>query len=156
MQVSENKVVSIHYDLTDNQGESLDSSREREQPLDYLHGAGNIIPGLEQALEGKAEGDAMKVTIEPADAYGEPQEALIQQVPREMLSDIEGLQVGMQLQASSEQGQHTVVVREIKDDNVTIDANHPLAGVTLNFDVEVVAIRDASSEEIEHGHVHSA
>lgn len=155
MQVSENTVVSIHYDLTDNQGETLDSSRQREEPLAYLHGSGNIIPGLEKALEGKAQGDAMKVTIEPADAYGEPQEALIQEVPRDMLQGIDNLEVGMQLQASSDQGQHTVVVREIKDDAVTIDANHPLAGVTLNFDVEVVGIREASKEEIEHGHVHA-
>lgn len=153
MQISANKVVAIDYTLTDDQGSVIDSSEGRG-PLAYLQGHGNIIPGLENALEGKAVGDAMKVTVAPADGYGERDDSLTQAVPRNMFENADEIQVGMQFQTSSEQGMHIVTVTEIDPENVTVDANHPLAGQTLNFDVTIVEVRDASEEELAHGHVH--
>lgn len=155
MQVAENKVVYIHYTLTNNAGETLDSSSGGE-PLAYLHGFGNIISGLEKALVGKEAGDNVNVVIDPEDAYGERSDQLIQDVPREALQNIEDLQEGMQLQAQTEQGVQVFTVTSVGVEKVTLDANHPLAGETLTFDVEITEIRDASSEELEHGHVHGA
>lgn len=153
MQISADKVVSIDYTLTDNNGAVIDSS-EGHGPLAYLQGHGNIIPGLESALEGKTEGDALQVSVAPADGYGERDDALTQQVPRQMFENADDIQVGMQFQTSSEQGMHIVTVTAVDTENVTVDANHPLAGQTLNFDVKVVEVRDATAEEVEHGHVH--
>ncbi|MFU8837327.1 MAG: FKBP-type peptidyl-prolyl cis-trans isomerase [Thiohalomonadaceae bacterium] len=153
MQISANKAVSIDYTLTNNQGEVIDTSSGRE-PLAYLQGHGNIIPGLESALEGKAAGDNVKVTVAPADGYGERDDALTQAVPRQMFENADEIQIGMQFQTMSEHGPHVVTVISIDADNVTVDANHPLAGETLNFDVTIVEVRDASPEELDHGHVH--
>lgn len=147
-------VVSIHYKLTNNAGETLDSS-EGNEPLSYLHGAGNIIPGLENALTGKTQGDSLQVTVSPEEAYGERVEQLIQKVPMSMFQGVEQLEAGMVFQTQSPDGQtHLVTVTEIEDEEVTIDGNHPLAGQELNFDVTVESVRDATAEELEHGHVH--
>ncbi len=149
MQVEKNKVVSIHYTLTDKEGNKLDSSQGRE-PLSYIHGTGSLIPGMEEGLEGKEEGDKVDLTISPDKGYGQRKNELVQEVPKSAFGDQE-VKPGMQF---STQDGHTVVVTDVKTDNVTVDANHPLAGMDLNFDVEVVKVREATDEEIEHGHVH--
>jgi FKBP-type peptidyl-prolyl cis-trans isomerase SlyD len=153
MQVAKNKVVSIDYTLKNDAGEVIDSS-EGHEPLLYLHGAQNIVPGLETALEGKATGDRIEVSIGPEEAYGERNDALQQVVAREAFQGVEDLEVGMQFRAESNAGQQIVTITAIEGDEVTVDGNHPLAGETLNFDVTVVDVRDASAEELEHGHVH--
>lgn len=155
MQIESNKVVNIHYTLTNEEGEILDSSSGQE-PLAYIHGIGNIIPGLEKALEGKTVGDRFKVTIAPADGYGERDNDLIQTVPREAFEGVDEILPGMQFQAQSSEGVQLVTVIDVEDDDVILDGNHPMAGITLNFDVEVADIRDATSEELDHGHVHGA
>lgn len=157
MQIGKDKVVSIDYTLTDNQGQVIDTSNGRP-PLEYLQGHNNIIPGLEQALEGKNAGDEVQVSLTPEQGYGQRDQKLVQVVPRNMFRGVEQLQPGMQFQAKGQgAGQGAVVtVTSIEGDNVTIDANHPLAGETLNFDVKVVDVRDASAEELQHGHVHGA
>lgn len=155
MQISPDKVVTIHYTLTDDDGDVIDSSAGGE-PLPYLAGAGNIIPGLESALEGKCIGDKLEVRIAPADGYGEYHEQMVEQVPRAAFEGIEDIQVGMHFQAQSDQGPVSVVVTEVTEESVTVDGNHPLAGKNLNFAVEVTDIRDATEEELAHGHVHGA
>ena len=155
MQVGKNTVVAIDYTLTDDQGEVLDSSKGRE-PLAYLHGSGNIIPGLEKALEGKESGEAFSVRVPPEEAYGERTDELKQAVPRDMFQGVDDLQVGMQFQANAGGQTQIVTVVGIEGDQVTVDANHPMAGVALNFEVEVKDIREATEEELEHGHVHGA
>lgn len=156
MQIQDNAVVSIHYTLTNDAGETIDSSAGAE-PLVYLHGAANIIPGLEDALVNKSVGDKLTVRVAPEDGYGEHVPDLVQEVPSEMFQGVEEVQVGMEFHAESNTGQPiAVTVTKVEDGMVTIDANHPLAGVTLNFDVEVVDIREATSEELDHGHVHGA
>ena len=154
MLIGSEKVVLIHYTLTDDSGQVLDSSSGRE-PLAYLHGKGNIIPGLEKALEGKQAGDKLNVAVEPAEGYGERDERLVQDVPREAFENVDEVNPGMQFQAQNEQGQARIVtVTKVADDLITIDANHPLAGANLNFDVEVTEVREPTAEELEHGHVH--
>lgn len=153
MQVTQDAVVSIHYTLTDDEGSTLDSSAGSE-PLAYLHGNGNLIPGLERELEGKSAGDKLTVKIAPADAYGEYDKGLVQRIPRRALKGISDVQVGMQLTAQSPDGNQQVTVTQVAGDMVTIDANHPLAGKNLNFDVEVTEVRAATEEELAHGHVH--
>ena len=153
MKVADNKVVVIDYTLTDNSGTVIDSS-EGAGPLAYLHGAGNIIPGLEDALAGKETGDKVQASIELANAYGERHDALKQDVPAELFSGVEKVEVGMQFQSETEQGPVLVTVVAINDETVTVDGNHPLAGVHLNFDVEIREVREPSAEELEHGHVH--
>ena len=154
MTIAQNKVVTFHYEVADNEsGEVIDSSAGG-QPLTYLHGAQNIIPGLEQALEGKAVGDELEVTIEAADAYGERSDDRVQRVPHEAFAEIEKVEPGMTVTAQTESGPINLVVTEVDDDAVTVDANHPLAGKALKFNVTVEAVREASDEEVEHGHVH--
>jgi len=153
MQVADDKVVIFHYTLTNDAGDVLDSSADGD-PLAYLHGAGNIIPGLEQALSGKAAGDKLNVRINPEDGYGTRQDELIQEIPRELIQGIENLEIGMQLQAQSEHGMQVFTIIELADDTATLDGNHPLAGVPLTFDVEITEVREASDEELAHGHVH--
>lgn len=153
MQISKNKVVAIDYTLTDNDGNTLDTSANRE-PLKYIQGAGNIIPGLERALEGEESGSKVNVTVNPDEGYGQRDENLKQQVPRNLFEGVDTLEPGMQFQAQTEGGVQIITVAEVGDEEVLVDANHPLAGVTLNFDVDVVEVRDASEEELEHGHVH--
>jgi len=153
MKNTKNPVVSIHYTLTNKAGEQLDSSIGAE-PLSYLHGAGNIIPGLEKALAESSVGDKLTVTIEPADAYGERNEAQIQTVSKEMFAGIDTIEVGMQFQADSSNGPAVVTITKVEGDDITIDGNHPLAGEQLTFDVEVTEIRPATETEMEHGHIH--
>lgn len=153
MLVTANKVVTIDYTLTDARGQVIDSSNGRD-PLAYLHGNQNIIPGLENALEGKRKGDSLNVRVAPAEGYGEREEGLIQSVPRNLFENSEELEVGMQFQSMSEEGVRLVTVVGVSNDTVTVDANHPLAGETLNFDVTITDVRDASEEELQHGHVH--
>ncbi len=153
MEVADQLVVRIHYTLTDDTGDVLDSSSEGE-PLTYLHGSGNIIPGLERELSGKRAGDTLKVRVEPADGYGEHREELVQAVPKSAFEGIEQIEPGMRFEASGPEGSQVVMVTEVSDDTVTVDANHALAGEVLVFDVEIVDVRAAEPEEIEHGHVH--
>ncbi len=154
MIIQNDKVVTMHYHLTNADGEVLDSSRESE-PLTYLHGAGNIVPGLERALTSLDVGATTTVQLSPSEAYGEYNADMIQHVPRKEFDGIDGLEVGMQLQARDPNGQTFVVfITELRDDVVVVDANHPLAGVHLTFDIEIVDVRDATAEELSHGHVH--
>ncbi|MAZ66428.1 MAG: peptidylprolyl isomerase [Kangiellaceae bacterium] len=154
MNISDNCVVAMDYTLTDNDGQVIDSSEGRE-PLSYLHGAGNIIPGLEKELTGKTTGDSLKVVVAPDEGYGEKNPALVQKVPREAFQGVEEIKPGMQFQAQGPQGApQTIVVQEVAESEITVDANHPLAGVTLNFDVTIREVREASEEEVSHGHVH--
>ena len=152
--IGDNSVVSMHYKLTDASGEVLDSS-DGGEPLTYLHGAGNIIPGLENALVGKVAGDSLKVEVPPAEGYGEIRQELMQVVPREAFQGVEQLKPGMAFQAQGQDGStRQIVVREINGDEIMVDGNHPLAGVDLHFDVQVVEVREASEEEVAHGHAH--
>ena len=153
MQITKDAVALIHYTLTDDEGQTLDSSAGGE-PLAYIHGNGNLIPGLERELEGKGEGDKVDVKIAPADGYGEFDKELIQRVPRRALKGVGNLHVGMQLHAQSERGTRAVTVTQLVGDMVTLDGNHPLAGKNLNFKVEIVGVRAATEEELSHGHVH--
>lgn len=149
MLITKETVASIHYTLTDNEGNILDSSSGRE-PLQYLHGAGNLIMGMEEGLEGKAKGDKLKLKISPAKGYGEKDESLVQKVPRSAFGT-QKIEKGMQFQTNNGQ---VVTVTQVGLEAITVDANHPLAGVELNFDVEVLSVRTATTDEISHGHVH--
>lgn len=152
MKISSNTIVSIHYQLKDAEGNEIDSSSDAE-PLRYLHGAGNIIEGLEEALEGKAAGDEVTAVIPAEKAYGEPQEMLIQQVPKAAFGEeIKNVEIGMRFQAETERGPVPVVVTAIDGDIVTVDGNHPLAGKELYFEVRVSHVRPATTEEVDHGH----
>ena len=153
MQITRHTVASIEYTLTDDAGEVLDTSRGHG-PLTYVHGTGGLIPGLEAELEGKEAGAALKVRIAPADAYGERDEEMVARVPRTQMPSGAPLAVGTQFQARGPQGSQVVTLVKVEDDAVWLDANHPLAGVHLTFDVSVVEVRAATAEEIEHGHVH--
>ena len=154
MHIADNSVVTIHYTLTNDAGEMVDTSDGRE-PLVYLHGAQNIIPGLERELSGKVVGDSFDVTIQPEDAYGIANPELVQTVPHSAFEGVDKVEPGMQFQARGDDGNTQVItVTEIGDDGITVDGNHPLAGQVLNFSVSVEDIREASQEELEHGHVH--
>ncbi len=153
MIIADQKVVSIHYKLTNDDGLVIQESSGGE-PLSYVHGAGNIIPGLESALAGKSTGDKLSVSVDPDEGYGARNDALVQELPREVFEGVEDIQEGMQFQAHSEQGTHVITVTKVEGERITVDGNHPLAGQTLNFEVEVENVRDATAEEIAHGHVH--
>lgn len=153
MQIESNSVVTLHYTLKDNEGNVIDQSEDGS--FLYLHGAMNIIPGLENALAGKSSGDEFSVKIPPEEGYGVKDAERIQEVPKEMFDTSDEIQVGVQFHAQSPDGGAVVVtVIEIKDDVVVIDGNHALAGMDLNFAVKIVDVREASEEEISHGHVH--
>ncbi len=154
MKIENDKVVSIDYTLKDDSGEVLDTSQDRE-PLAFIYGSGNIIPGLENALEGKEKGEELSVTVEPKDGYGEYDESLMFEVGKEQFQDPSQIQEGMQVQAQNSNGQVQIfTIKSIGDEKVQLDANHPLAGQTLHFDVAVSDVREATKEEIDHGHVH--
>ncbi len=153
MQIANNKVVYIHYTLKNDAGDTLDSS-DGGAPLAFLHGSGGIIKGLESALEGKSSGDKLEVVVEPEEGYGASHPEAIQQVPKSAFQGIDDLAVGMRLQAETADGAVPIKVTAIEDDIVTIDANHELAGERLHFAVSVESVRDATEEEISHGHVH--
>ncbi len=153
MQIGDQKVVTLHYILTDGEGRVIDKSDDGS--FAYLHGASNIIPGLEEALAGKSAGDEFTVKIAPEDGYGARNDAMLQQVPKNMFEDGSQIAVGSQFHAQGPNGEMLVVtVVEVADEHVTVDGNHPLAGVDLHFEVTIVDVRDASAEELEHGHVH--
>ena len=152
MEITDGIVVAMDYALKDDEGTLLDQSQP-DQPLTYLHGHKNIIPGLESALAGKKVGDSVEVRVAPEDGYGEPNPALEQVVPRDRFQGIESLEVGMQFQASTEQGPVSVRVVKVEDEDVTVDGNHPLAGKHLNFNVTVQDVRAGTEEEIAHGHI---
>ena len=153
--IAKDTAVKFNYTLKDDEGNILDQSPEG-QPLAYLHGHSNIIPGLEQQLEGKSAGERVNAVVEPADGYGEYQEQAVQHVPRENFQGVEDIQPGMQFQAQTDDGVQIVTVKSVEGDNIIVDANFPLAGQDLTFEVEIAEIRDASEEELEHGHVHGA
>ncbi len=154
MKIAENTVVTIDYELKDEDGTVLDSSEGGN--FAYLHGANNIIPGLESALTGKSSGDQISVAVSPEQGYGARDESRLQAVPRDMFPSDTDIEVGMQFHAEGPDGQVLVVtVDSIDDDQVTVDGNHPLAGVNLNFEVNIVDVRGATNEEIDHGHVHA-
>lgn len=156
MQIADQKVVTLDYSLKDNEGKLIDSSEGRGDFV-YLHGARNIVPGLESALEGKTAGDEVSVSVLPEEGYGERDNELLQTVPKDMFEEGADINVGMQFHAQSPEGEMMIVtVVELEGEEVIVDGNHPLAGVPLNFDVKVVDIRDASAEELEHGHAHGA
>lgn len=148
-----NSVVLMDYTVKDDEGNVIDSSSGQE-PLAFILGMGNIIPGLERAFVGKKKGDEFNVRVKPEDGYGTRDESLVEVVPRAQFGGVKDLRVGMQLQAQTDDDVMVVTVVKLTDGEVTVDANHPLAGKSLNFDVKVVDIRAASSEEISHGHVH--
>ncbi len=153
MQIGKNSVATIHYTLRNDNGDVIDSSDDRE-PLAYLHGHGNIVPGLERALEGKGAGDKLQVKVAAEEGYGTRDERLVQDVPRQAFPPDVDIVPGMQFHAQSNAGVHTVTVREVSGDSVKIDGNHPLAGEALNFDVTIDGVREATEEELTHGHVH--
>ena len=154
--INNNQVVQFHYTLKDDEGNIIDQSPEG-QPLAYLHGYQNIIPGLEAQLVGKAVGDKFTASVEPADAYGEFDDAAVQEVPRENFQGVDNIQAGLQFQSQTEDGHVMLVtVKDVQDDMVIVDANHPLAGKKLHFDVEIADIREATPEELQHGHAHGA
>jgi FKBP-type peptidyl-prolyl cis-trans isomerase SlyD len=151
--IEKNRVVTLHYILRDEQGAVIDTSSGRV-PLSYLHGKGNIIPGLEQALAGKTAGDKLDVTVAPEQGYGRRDDRLVQIVPRNRFGEVSDLKPGMQVRTSGPQGARLVTVVGVDRDFVTVDGNHPLAGRTLNFSVEIAEVRKATHQEVSHGHVH--
>ena len=150
MQISKNKVATFDFTVTSESGETLDSSKE-SGPFSYVHGIGYLVPGLESAMEGKSSGERFSITIPPAQGYGEWDEGLLQVIPKSVFDKVEDLQVGHQIQIEDPNGTRIVSVTEIDEDGVTLDGNHPLAGVTLNFDIAIVDVRDATEEELLHG-----
>lgn len=154
LMIGDNSVVSIHYKLTDNDGNVIDTS-EGMEPLTYLHGVGNLIPGLEKELVGKVENDALSVKVQPADGYGESMQELVESVPKTAFQGVDNIEVGMSFEAKNPNGDmQRIAVKKVEGDMVTVDANHPLAGVELNFDVTIISVREATEEEVAHGHVH--
>jgi FKBP-type peptidyl-prolyl cis-trans isomerase SlyD len=150
--ISDKSVVTVHYKLTDDQGNVLDSS-EGSKPMAYLHGAGNIIPGLEKALEGKTEGDSLQVRVEPAEAYGEVNPDGIKTIEKAAFHGVDSVEPGMAFEAQTPDGtKQPIVVKKVEGDAVAIDTNHPLAGVALNFYVKIVEVREGTEEERTHGH----
>ena len=152
MQVARDTVVTLHYTLTGDDGSVIDASRD--EPLSYLHGHGNLIPGLEKALEGATAGFQSRVSLEPKDGYGERRDEMVIGVARDQFDPAMKLEPGVQVQANGPQGVVVFTVVEIGDDEVTLDGNHPLAGANLHFDVEITDVRAATAEELAHGHVH--
>ena len=150
MEIAAERVVSFHYTLTDDAGAVIDRSPD-DRPLSYLHGAGNIVPGLENALAGHAVGDQLTVDVEPELGYGVRHEGLVQSVPKQAFQGVDNVQLGMQFRAQTEGGSLLVTVVEVGDDEVRVDGNHPLAGKTLHFDVRIASVREATDEEKQNG-----
>lgn len=153
MQIADRTVASFHYTLTDPEGQVVDSSRDRE-PLPYLHGTGQIVPGLEKAMAGRSAGDTFQIVVPASEGYGDANPDMLQTVPRAAFPENAEIEPGMQFEAQGPMGPIGVVVRSADAESVTIDANHPLAGMPLHFDIEIVEVREASVEEVLHGHVH--
>jgi len=154
MKIAKNNVVVMHYAVSDSEGTLIDSSYE-DKPMAIIQGTGYLIPGLDEALVGHGTGDKFEVAVACEDAYGERHDDYVQTVPKEVLAGVEDLTVGTQLRATTDDGEQTVIVIDVQDDVITVDGNHPLSGLDLNFDVEVIEVREATADELEHGHVHS-
>lgn len=154
MTIAQNKVVTMDYKVVDANSSELIDSSEDGQPMTYLHGAQNIVPGLEKALIGKAVGDELEITVAPEEAYGERSEDGVQQVPMEAFEGMGKVEAGMIVTAEAPDGPLNVMITEVDGDTVTVDANHPMAGKSLTFSVKITNIRDANEEELAHGHVH--
>ncbi len=153
MKITENKVVVLHYAVSDSEDTLIDSSYDHS-PLSIIHGSGYLIPGLEEALTGHIAGDKFEVSVEAEQAYGQRFDEYVQTVPKAMFAGIENLDVGTQLRATTDDGEQTVIVIDVQDDELTVDGNHPLAGIDLKFDVDVLEVREATEDELSHGHVH--
>ncbi|CAM4157406.1 FKBP-type peptidyl-prolyl cis-trans isomerase [Pseudoalteromonas byunsanensis] len=152
MKIAPNKVVSMHYSVLDNDNNTIDNTFDGE-PLVFIVGTGYLISGLENALIDKQAGDKISVTVDPEQGYGERHDNLMQAVPKSMFEGME-IEVGMQFRATTDDGDQMVMIIDIQDDEVVVDGNHPLSGITLNFDVEILDVRDATEDELAHGHVH--
>ena len=153
MKIAKNNVVVMHYAVSDNDGTLIDSSYD-DKPMAIIQGTGYLIPGLDEALIDRQTGDKFEVAVACEQAYGERHEDYVQTVPREVLAGVEDLGLGTQLRATTDDGEQTVIVIDVQDDQITVDGNHPLAGLDLSFDVEVIEVREATADELEHGHVH--
>lgn len=154
MKIADKTVVKMHYSVLDGEGNLIDSSYEGE-PLEFIHGTKFLLEDLENALNDKVAGDTLEVAIPADNAYGQRIDGLVQKIESKMFTEFE-VEVGMQLRAGTDNGEQTVIVIDKTDEFVTVDGNHPLAGIDLKFDVEVLDVRAATSEELSHGHVHSA
>lgn len=152
MKITQQSVVTLHYSVMDKDGNAFDSSFDNE-PLNFIIGTGFLIPGLENALLDKQAGDVFTVEVAAQDGYGERHDGLMQAVPKSMFEGMD-IEVGMQFRATTDEGEQTVVIIDIQDEEVIVDGNHPLSGIDLTFDVEVVSVREATEEELAHGHVH--
>ena len=153
MQIARNRVVTLDFKMFSEENEVLESSQE-EGPLVYMHGIGELPEGLEEELDGKQAGDAVDVTLAPEDAYGEYDASLVQAVPREQFEELDDIKVGMRFEAETDEGPRVVHVIALEDDKVIVDGNEPYAGRTVRFEVKVLGVRQASEDEIDHGHVH--
>jgi FKBP-type peptidyl-prolyl cis-trans isomerase SlyD len=153
MQIARNRVVTIDFTMFSEENEVLETSQD-ETPLVYMHGIGELPDGLEEELDGKQAGDEVNVTLSPAEAYGEYDASLVQAVPRDQFEDIEDIAVGMRFEAETDEGPRSVHVIGLEDGGVIVDANEPYAGRTVRFEVKVLGVRQASADEIEHGHAH--
>lgn len=153
MQAEQDKVVYFHYSVSDLDGTEIENSR-RGEPMAFLFGHGNIIPGLEQALRGHVAGDQVQAVLEPEQAYGVRREDATQRVPKKYFAEAAKLKPGMTTVLRTDHGTRSVMVVKIGSSVVDVDLNHPLAGKTLSFDVEITDVREATPEEISHGHVH--
>ncbi len=153
MKIAENKVVVLHYAVSDSEDTLIDSSYDHS-PLSVIQGTGYLIPGLEDALTDHLAGDKFEVAVSADQAYGQRHDDFVQTVPKAMFGEIEDLDVGTQLRATTDDGEQTVIVIDVQEDEITVDGNHPLAGIDLKFDVEILEVRDATEDELTHGHVH--
>ena len=153
MKIAENKVVVLHYAVSDSEDTLIDSSYDHK-PLSIIQGTGYLIPGLEEALTDHIAGDKFEVAVEAEQAYGQRFDEYVQTVPKNMFAGVEDLDVGTQLRATTDDGEQTVIVIDVQEDEITVDGNHPLAGFDLKFDVEILEVRDATADELAHGHVH--
>ena len=154
MKITNNSVVVMHYAVSDSEGALIDSSYDHK-PMAIIQGTGYLIPGLEDALINHQVGDKFEVSVNAEQAYGERRDEYVQTVPKELLQGVEELAVGTQLRASTDDGEQTVIVIDVSDDEVTVDGNHPLAGLDLSFDVDILDVREATEEELAHGHIHT-
>ncbi len=154
MKITKNSVVVMHYAVSDSDDTLIDSSYDHK-PMAIIHGTGYLIPGLEDALEGHQVNDKFEVSVDAEQAYGPRNDDYVQSVQKELLQGVEELTVGTQLRATTDDGEQTVIVIDITDDVVTVDGNHPLAGLDLKFDVEILEVREATAEELQHGHIHA-
>lgn len=154
MKIAKNNVVVMHYAVSDSEGTLIDSSYE-DKPMAIIQGVGYLIPGLDDALIDHQAGDKFEVAVACDQAYGERHDDYVQTVPSEVLAGVEDLALGTQLRATTDDGEQTVIVIDVQDDVITVDGNHPLSGLDLSFDVEIIEVREATAEELEHGHVHA-